>query len=233
MWECKKGKYEKHGYPLLMPKSKPCGQKWRRRRWHLKIVFGAAEKKSLCKVFNLGHTWGGQPLIDWLPLSCDSLCTVILRYWLTFCFPVIFPNLFVWHASQTLVTASVLLHMRKVQRSACACVWVVGPSTIKTASCLADNSTLCSSTHTSLDWDFFLLTLRCLMPWWTPCRVSGWAAPTTCRPTTKMPRACFSGSPGRLIWGTPSSSSSPFGFTCGLQWASSWSGWLWSETGLI
>ncbi len=47
-----------------------------------------------------------------------------------------------------------------------------------------------------------------------------------------MPRACFSGSPGRQTSGTPSSSSSRFGFTCGLQWALSSSGWPWSETGL-
>lgn len=61
--------------------------------------------------------------------------------------------------SQTPPTPSVLLHMCKVQRSACACVWVVGPSGIKPTSCLTDSNSPFHFllTHTSPDFLSFSL----------------------------------------------------------------------------
>lgn len=165
----------------------------------------------------------------------SSLCPAYSRWVSKVLIDVLFSrylfSLFVWQTSQTLLAPAVLLHMCKVQRSAWACVWAVGPSGIKPTSCLTDSNSLyvfLTPSHTSR---LRLLSLRWMLLW-MPCRVLGWAPPTTCRPTIRMPRACFSGFPGRQTSGTPSSSSFRFGSTCGLPWALSSSGWLWSETGL-
>lgn len=50
-------------------------------------------------------------------------------------FPAILPSLFVWQTTRERYwLPHVLLHMCKVQRSAWACVWAVGPPGIKTPS---------------------------------------------------------------------------------------------------
>lgn len=135
------------------------------------------------------------------------------------------------------VSPGVLLLMCKVQRSACACVWVVGPSGIKPTSCVTDSNTLVVSSthlHTRLSLSYslcFCVRWWWLMLSWTPCRALASAPLTTCRPTTRTLRVCSSGFPGLQISETPSSSSSLCGFTCARRWRWSWSGWLWLETG--
>lgn len=149
---------------------------------------------------------------------------------------VFFPRylwaLFVWETTgERSWLPPVLLHMYKVQRSAWACVWAVGPPGIKNQAADSLTASVCiplflvKLSHKSLEIHRWTLS-------WMPCRASGWAAPTTCRPTTRTPRVCSCGCPGPLTWGTPSSSSSRSGSSCGPQWALSLSGWLWLETGL-
>ena len=105
------------------------------------------------------HKQALQTVFWCIPSAPGHLTSSVLRTVTEILIDVLFPRYlftFVCEAkpSQTPPTPSVLLHMCKVQRSACACVWVVGPSGIKPTSCLTDSNSPFHFllTHTSLDF---------------------------------------------------------------------------------
>lgn len=136
-----------------------CSKKLRGHSWYLK-TFCCSMKSKCYSVWFRSQLWN---IEQWSTDFLSALRTVVQRerYQWTFCFSRYLFNLFVWQTSQTLLTPGVLLHMCKVQRSAWACVWVVGPSGIKPTSCVTDsNSLVFYLTHSHITRLRFLSLLR-------------------------------------------------------------------------